>query len=106
MSHKPTDRKKSQGQQPDSYMVRFTCELVFEGDVFVTAKRADAAKAARRHLATLDYKKLSELALRSIRKIQVGRVISERAVRKALERGRKPDSTSPVPSPFMTPLNP
>jgi hypothetical protein len=98
MESTPTKSKKATPQAAESYMVRFTCELVFTGDLFVTARKADAAKAARKQLATLDLTELSKLALRHTKKIRTGRIVSERAVREALAPKQKDEGSAPAPA--------
>ena len=84
MQRKLSKPKTADQQLPESYVVRFTCTLKLEGDVFVTAAKADAASVAKKQLALLDIKQLSDLSLRQAKKIRTGRIMSEQTVRKTL----------------------
>lgn len=86
MQRKPSKKSKARKDEPKSYMVRFVCEFILEGDVFVTAKKADAAKQVRKQMDALGYEEVNNLALYRTRKTRTGRVISEDAVQKFLAR--------------------
>ena len=80
MPRKPSKKSETRKDEPKSYMVRFVCEFILEGDVFVTAKKADAAKQVRKRMAALGYEEVNNLAHYRTRKTRTGRIISERAV--------------------------
>jgi len=89
MQSKSFKSQKPKPQVPEPYIVRFTCELSLEGDVLVTAKKVDAAKAAGKLLANVDVRQLDELAQFHTKKIRLGRVISERQRRRSITRRLK-----------------
>ena len=86
MQRKPSKKPKARKDEPKRYMVRFVCEFILEGDVFVTAKKADAARQVRKQMAALGYEEVNNLALYRTRKTRTGRVISERSVQDFLAR--------------------